>query len=205
MRLRLWSNIQIEKFISLFFLFCCVNSVNVITAGPSCGKTSTLRALSFRGMFTAPEAASLIIHQKKSEGYSLDEIRSELDFQEMVLSKQREIEEHIDGVEENVFLDRGLPDNIAYMSHKDMYVPDELVEECRGRYDNVFILERLEFEDDETRTEDEKEAEEIHNEIIRVYADLLEYDIVNVPVVPIDERVDIILEHLDKNENPYKV
>lgn len=168
-------------------------SVNVITAGPSSGKSSTLREISSRGYNTMPEAASRFIHQKISEGYDAENIRDEFDFQKELIRLNREIESNING--EIVFLDRSLADNIAYMRHQNMGVPENLIEECEDKYDNIFLLERIEFTDDETRNEDEEEAAEIHKQIRKAYRDL-GYAVIDVPVVPIDERADIILDKI---------
>lgn len=50
---------------------------NVITAGPSAGKTSTLRELSARGHYIIPEAARMHIDQQISEGRKkLEEVQN---------------------------------------------------------------------------------------------------------------------------------
>lgn len=166
-------------------------SWNVITAGPSAGKTSTLRALSAKGYWTVPESARLVIDQKVSEGYEPDEIREALPFQEMLESKDREMEESVVPDTGVVFFDRSAADNIAYRRHYGTEVPGDLIEFCTGRYSNVFLLEQLPFEDDYARNEDEEEAKEIHAELRRTY-ERLGYEVVEVPLIPVDERVEFI-------------
>lgn len=163
----------------------------VVTAGPSAGKTSTLRALAALGYRTAPEAARLVIDQKVSEGHDPDELREEIDFQTVVEEHCKFIEWSLDP-RQTVFLDRSLADNIAYRRHAGMDVPDRLVARCDGRYANVVLLDRLDFEDDYARDEDEDEAAELHAEIRQAYEDL-GHDPIEVPVMPVDERVGFIL------------
>lgn len=171
---------------------------HVITAGPSAGKTSTLREIASRGYRTAPESARIVIDQAISEGIPADDVREELDFQRAVISKDREIENNIP-TNERVFLDRGLADNIAYCRVFDKPIPDGLIDECRSRYRSVFLLEQLPFEADYSRSEDEKTARAIHNELRQTYLDL-GYDVIDVPVIPIDERVDIIVSRIINND-----
>ncbi len=168
----------------------------VITAGPSAGKTSTLRELSARGYRTLPEAARILFDQAVSEGEDPEEIREADDFHEQVERVDRRIESQLAELAgADVFLDRSLADNIAYRRHFGNPVPDDLRAEVTDRYDLIFLLEQLPFEEDYARDEDADEAKELHATIRETYLDL-GYDVVEVPVVPIDERVDLIETHL---------
>lgn len=164
------------------------DTVNVITAGPSAGKSSTIRDLSSRGYNTLPEAARILFDQAISEGKDPAEVRKEDNFHEQVESLDKKIEQNISN--ETVFLDRSLADNIAY---RRMFGNDteesinSLFLECSNKYDNIFILERIKFKDDEVRVEDEKEAEQIHKQIIKAYKDL-GYEPIIIPVKPVDKR-----------------
>ncbi len=164
------------------------NTVNVITAGPSAGKSSTIRDLSSRGYRTLPEAARILFDQAISEGKDPAEVRKEDNFHEQVESLDKKIEQNISN--ETVFLDRSLADNIAYrrMFGNDTETAiNSLFLECSNKYDNIFILERIKFKDDEVRVEDEKEAEQIHTQIIKAYNDL-GYEPIMIPVKPVDKR-----------------
>lgn len=56
------------------------DTVNVITAGPSAGKSSTIRELSARGYRTLPEAARILFDQAISEGRDSEAVREDDDF-----------------------------------------------------------------------------------------------------------------------------
>lgn len=178
---------------------------NVITAGPSAGKTSTLRELSARGYYVAPEAARLHIDQKISEGVPEEEIHSDPDFQDSIIELDRELENRLPE-NETVFMDRSLADNAAYIRYFGDTVPEQtgrarktgdmkqveaLLEEVENRYDNVFLLEQLPFEDDYARQENAEQAEELHSELRQAYLDA-GYEVIDVPLKPIDERADDI-------------
>lgn len=171
-----------------------MSTYNVITAGPSAGKSSTIRELSARGYMTLPESARLFINQKISEGEDPEEIREKYEFQKNLIEIDKKIENNNLG-NQTVFMDRSLADNIAYMRHNGEEPPEELFNICEERYDNIFLLERLDFEDDEARNEDEEEAEEIHTQIREAYLDL-GYSINEIPVVSVSDRVDMILDRI---------
>lgn len=162
---------------------------NVITAGPSAGKSSTIREISARGYRTGPEAARILFDQSISEGGDPEAVRAADDFHERVEAIDRRIESNLP--DEVTFLDRSLADNVAYRRHFDSPVPDALLATCRDRYEHVFLLERIGFEDDEVRSEDEAEARELHEEIRTAYQDL-GYEVTDVPLMPVDERADFI-------------
>lgn len=181
-----------------------MTQMNVITAGPSCGKSSIIRELSARGFFTLPESARMFINQKISEGVDSDKVREKYDFQKRLIEINETMENNIQN--HNIaFLDRSLVDIISYMRYNGNKPSKELINKCRGRYDNIFILERLNFEDDKVREENEKQAQEIHDELRNTYIDL-NYSIHEIPVIPIDKRADKILNILDlKTKSPYTV
>jgi Predicted ATPase len=165
----------------------------VITAGPSAGKSSVIRELSSRGYKTLPEAARILFDQTISEGGSPEQKRQEDDFHKQVESIDRRMERNI-SENEIVFMDRSLADNIAYRQHFGNHRCrryHELQAECNSRYDKVFVLDRLNFEDDEVRVEDEQEAQEIHETILRVYNNL-NCDVHSIEVMPVSERADRI-------------
>lgn len=170
-----------------------MNAWNVLTAGPSAGKTSTINYLSAKGYATVPEAARLYTDIQASHGVDEDDLVP-ADFQQDVIELDRQMEENAPD-DEPVFFDRSLADNIAYARYFGDTELKGLKAEVRDRYDNVFVLEQLPFEEDYARNEDTQESVEIHEELERTY-EALGYDVVSVPVMSIEERVDIILNYL---------
>jgi len=86
-------------------------------------------------------------------------------------------------------------------------VPDFMYDaQLRGRYNHVFVLDRLPFVDDGLRIESgDEEAGEIHDKIVGVYEEF-GYDVVRVPIFDgrdlsegVGKRADYILEKL-KND-----
>ena len=86
----------------------------VITGGPSTGKTTVVNLLAEKGYNTAIEHARHYIETMSIGGKTVAEIReNKLEFQQGVLKMQIEQEAKLDP-EEAVFLDRAIPDALAY-------------------------------------------------------------------------------------------
>ena len=171
---------------------------NVITGGPCTGKTTVVELLSGMGYKTTIEHARHYIDSLKEKGESVEEIRAnKRKFQRGILDMQIEEETKLDP-NEVVFLDRALPDAMAYYKFLGLEYDDDLVElSARYGYRTVFILARLPLINDYARLEDEEEQIRIHNLIIEVYG-TLPYPVVHVPVLPPQERVEFILNNVTR-------
>jgi hypothetical protein len=96
-----------------------------------------------------------------------------------------------------VFLDRALPDSLSFyrIAGRD---PNDILAEClRSRYASVSILGQLPFELDGTRVEDDAFKALLDEWLTRDYS-ALGYDIVRVPVLPPQERIEFLLATLSK-------
>lgn len=168
----------------------------VITGGPSTGKTTVINLLSKRGYTTTIEHARHYIDTKKEEGSTVEEVRSnKRKFQLGVLDMQIEQEAELTP-DETVFLDRAIPDAMAYYRFLNLEYDKILLGAMKAvSYKKIFILDRLPFVNDYARTEDEQAQKLIHQLIIEVYQSL-EFPVVFVPVISPDERVEFILKNL---------
>ena len=173
-----------------------ITNWRVITGGPCTGKTTVIELLAKRGYKTTIEHARHYIDTQKIHGRTVEEIReNKKEFQLGVLNMQIEEEGKLD-VNEQVFLDRALPDAMAYYQFLGLEYDERLVEQCNKYcYKKVFILDRLPLVNDYARREDEAEQIRIHKLIISVYK-TYPCPIVHVPVLPPEERVDFILKKL---------
>src|SRR5215218_10505139 len=86
----------------------------VITGGPSSGKTTTVNILRDRGFATTIEHARHYIDTQRVTGRTVEDIRANQQlFQRGIIDMQVEQERSLDQ-EALVFLDRALPDGLAY-------------------------------------------------------------------------------------------
>lgn len=168
----------------------------VVTGGPSTGKTTVINLLHNRGYQTAIEHARHYIDTQKSKGKSVEEIRqNKRKFQLGVLDMQIEQENSL-SPEDIVFLDRAIPDALAYYQFLELDFDKELIEAMNNvSYKKIFILDRLPLVNDYARTEDKTAQEKIHAFITKVY-ESLPFPVIHVPVLSPKERVGFILKNL---------
>ncbi len=168
----------------------------VLTGGPSSGKTTTIELLRARGFKVVPEHAREYIDEQIEAGRTLEDIRSHNEeFQRQIIKRQIAHEESLNP-HEQVFLDRAIPDSLAYFRFLGLEPDRFLLDAIRSSaYKRVFILDLLPLEKDEARTEDVEDQIRIHKELIRVYEEL-NCHVEIVPVLPAEERVEYILARL---------
>lgn len=169
---------------------------HVITGGPSTGKTTVINLLTQRGYKTTIEHARHYIDTMRVGGRTADEIReNERKFQSGILEMQIKQEAELIR-DDTVFLDRAIPDAMAYYQFLQLDYDRELLEAMEQvSYKSIFILDRLPFVKDYARTEDEEAQKIIHNLIIDVYKSL-GFPVIFVPVLKPDERADFILNNI---------
>jgi predicted ATPase len=168
----------------------------VITGGPGSGKTTTIQLLRNRGYTTTIEHARHYIDTQRISGKTVAEIRkNQQEFQAGVLDMQIMQEAWL-LPDDLVFLDRALPDALAYYKYLDIPIDKKLENALKQvSYKKVFILDVLPLVNDYARLEDPEAQKEIDKMITEVYQ-LLPFPVVHVPVLPADERVDFILKNI---------
>lgn len=167
----------------------------VITGAPCSGKTAVIDELARRGHPVVPETARAYIDRELARGRRLDEIKADAAaFEGHIFRTKLELERRLPA-DEPLFLDRGLPDSIAYFTLEGLDPRAPLRHSRRITYQRVFLFERLEFLKDPVRSEDPQTAARIEWLIEEVYS-RLGYRIVRVPVLPIAARADYVLEHV---------
>lgn len=168
---------------------------NVITGAPCSGKTSVITELSRRGFRVVPEAARAHIDEELKKGRTLAEIKSDPYRFEGHIFRVKLITEANLPADETFFLDRALPDSIAYFTLEGIDPSEPRRQSQRIRYQCVFLFDRLDFVKDPVRSEDAQTAVKIERLIEAAYGDL-GYAIVRVPVLPVSVRTDFILARI---------
>lgn len=167
----------------------------VLTGGPCAGKTTTINELAKRGHPVLAEPARLIIDEKFAAGHTIEEIVQDPDWLPSVVRRAVAQEAELPR-DELFFLDRAAPDSMAYYRHFGRSVDADLEKGMTpGKYRKIFLLDLIDFRNDDARHEDPEEAEIIHGLIRESYASL-GYEVIPVPVLEIEQRVDYILERL---------
>ncbi len=168
----------------------------VITGGPSSGKTTTVNLLKARGFETTIEHARHFLDTQRVTGRSVVEIRSnQAEFQRGILEMQIEQEASLDP-HALVFLDRALPDALAYYRFLGLTPDPRLLDAlASASYRKVFLLDLLPLVSDYARTENRAAQHKIHGLLREAYEELGNV-VETVPVLPAEDRVDYILKSL---------
>jgi predicted ATPase len=173
------------------------NNWYVITGGPCSGKTTTLKIIGEMGYRVEYERSRVLIDEEIKKGKTLGEIRKdEYIFQKKVLQMKINLENKLSN-NELVFIERGIPDSVAYYEKlcgvKDDVFLKKSLEKCL--YKKVFLFELLDYKEDYARVEDEKEAKDLEDALEKSYTEL-GMEVVRVPKMSISKRVKFILEKL---------
>lgn len=98
-----------------------------------------------------------------------------------------------------VFLDRGMPDVLAYMDYFGSEYPENFTKTCQNNiYDMVFILAPWKeiFKSDSVRYETFDQSLLIHDHLLKVYENF-NYHLINIPFDTVQKRTDYIMESLN--------
>jgi predicted ATPase len=168
---------------------------NVITGAPSSGKTAVIDELFRRGYRVVPEVARALIDRELAGGQTLQEIKSDIHrFERTILEDKVRIEADLP-VEETIFLDRAIPDSIAYYQIEGLDPAEAEAGTGRRGYRRVFLFERLRFRADPVRSENDRKAQLIEELLTDAYQRLA-YPVIRVPVLPVRQRADWILKRI---------
>lgn len=173
----------------------------VLAGGPSSGKTTLINALVEKGFICYPEISRAIIKEAQEQGIDQLFLEQPLLFSEMLL--QGRIKQHQEAHEEEtnvVFLDRGIPDVLAYMHYIGDSYPKTFSDACDNhRYHKVFLLPPWKeiYVSDAERYESYEQAVLIHEHLEETYKNF-GYDLVTIPKDTVENRVAFLLERILK-------
>ena len=168
---------------------------HVITGAPCSGKTAVIRELGQLGHLVVHEVARAYIDDRLQHGETIAQIKADiLSFERHILYQKIAIEQSLPK-EETVFLDRAVPDSIGYYILEGLD-PDDPIQKSRlWRYKKIFFLDRIPFEKDPVRSEDDKIASRLDSLLKESYR-MLGYEIIFVPLMSLSDRVDFILKNV---------
>jgi predicted ATPase len=136
-----------------------------------------------------------MIEREVAKGRTLEEIFANgVTLAPAVADVQRSVERGLRAADV-AFLDRGLPDCLFFYRNFGLD-PNDLLAECfHHRYASVFLLDRLDFQLDGARVQDDAYTVHLDKWLYRDYS-ALGYRVIRVPVLPPHERLEFILEKL---------
>lgn len=170
----------------------------LLIGGPSSGKTTLINHLEAEGYICYPEISREITLNARNEGVDHLFLENPMLFSERLLEGR--IKQYENAIKEvkTVFIDRGIPDVLAYMDFIGDTYPEEFTAACENyKYDKVFLLPPWEeiYESDTERYESYEEATKIHDYLVATYKKF-GYDLHEVPKTFVAARFQFIIDHL---------
>ena len=209
----LWTT-SVQKNVNVIQHYDTVMSLYVITGGPSCGKSTVINGLQKKGYAVNNELARILIEDKQKQGINTYNLNNDptllLAFELELYERQLSVDEAALASGRTYFGDRASPDIPAYCKHHLGKIPHEIDLFRLPRYDGIFILDMLPFENDGVRLEKSlEEGLKIHESILKTYH-MLGYQPINVPVASskktaLTERVDFVLRIIQEHKHERSV
>ncbi len=171
----------------------------VIIGGPGTGKTTLIAELARRGYTCYPEISREVTLEARRQGIEQLFLENPLLFSELLLEGRRK--QYRSALEETcsvVFIDRGIPDVLAYMHYIGDSYPSGFDDACREhRYSRIFLLPPWEeiYVSDDARYENFEQSKLIHHHLCETYSGY-GYELVEVPRGTAQHRAEFILQSL---------
>jgi len=171
----------------------------VIIGGPGTGKTTIIDGLTAKGYCCYPEISREVTMEAKKQGIEQLFLEKPLLFSELLLEgRKKQFHNAKEEPHNIVFLDRGIPDVLAYMHYIGDSYPAFFDQACRDHiYTKIFILppwEEIYVSDDE-RYENYEQAKLIYGHLTETY-EKYGYNLIEVPKGTVEERILFILNQL---------
>jgi predicted ATPase len=171
----------------------------VIIGGPGTGKTTIIEGLLAKGYCCYPEISREVTLEAKKQGIEQLFLENPLLFSELLLEgRKKQFHNAHKEPHDIVFLDRGIPDVLAYMHYIGDSYPAFFDQACRDHiYTKIFLLPPWEdiYISDNERYENFEQAKLIYNHLTETYQKY-GYDLIEVPKGTVEERISFILNQL---------
>lgn len=173
----------------------------VIIGGPGTGKSTIIDGLIDKGFCCYPEISRQVTLEAKKQGIEQLFLENPLLFSELLLEgRKKQFKSALEETQDVVFIDRGIPDVLAYMHYIGDSYPSHFDLACRENlYTKIFILPPWEeiYESDEARYENFEQAQLIHDHLTETYLKY-GYEPIEVPKDTLDKRILFILDEISR-------
>ena len=173
----------------------------VIIGGPGTGKTTIIDGLVAKGHCFYPEISREVTLEAKKQGIEQLFLEKPLLFSELLLEgRKKQFQNATKEPHEIVFIDRGIPDVLAYMHYIGDSYPATFDAACREHtYSKIFILPPWEeiYISDAERYENFEQAKLIYNHLTETYQNY-GYKLIEVPKDTMNNRILFILDEISR-------
>ncbi|KOS06140.1 ATPase [Flavobacterium akiainvivens] len=171
----------------------------VLIGGPGSGKTTLIEKLTEKGHTCYPEISREVTLEARHQGIEQLFLEKPLLFSELLLEgRKKQYHNAVAQEGDIVFIDRGIPDVLAYMHYIGDAYPAFFDEACHNhKYTKIFFLPPWEeiYTADEARYENYEQAKLISGHLQETYRKY-GYELIEVPKDSPDNRILFILGHL---------
>jgi predicted ATPase len=171
----------------------------VIIGGPGTGKTTIIEGLIAKGFCCYPEISREVTLEAKKQGIEQLFLEKPLLFSELLLEgRKKQFENALNEPHPVVFIDRGIPDVLAYMHYIGDSYPASFDAVCKEHiYSKIFVLPPWKeiYVSDEARYENYEQAKLISNHLKETYENY-GYELIEVPKDSPDNRILFILDKI---------
>lgn len=169
-------------------------------AAAGSGKTSLILALAEAGLAVSQESGRAIIREQQAQGGTALPWLDPRLFARCMQDRELQAYRAARATGDKVFFDRGLPDVIGYLRLSGLTVPAALMRAARClRYQpQVFVLPHWPaiYHTDAERRQTAEQAQRTCDAMRQVYQEL-GYQLVEIPLLPLQQRRDFILHHCE--------
>lgn len=171
----------------------------VIIGGPGTGKSSIIEKLKTKGYCCYPEISREVTLEAQKRGIEQLFLEDPLLFSQMLLDGR--VKQFNDAKNEShqwVFIDRGIPDVVAYMDYIGDDFPEHFDHACRENiYSKIFMLPPWEeiYQSDSERYENFEQSKTIYEHLKKTYTGY-GYNLIEVPKDSVDNRILFILDKI---------
>jgi predicted ATPase len=171
----------------------------VIIGGPGTGKSSIINGLVAKGYCCYPEISREVTLEAQKRGIEQLFLEDPLLFSQMLLDGRiKQFNNAQNEPHQWVFIDRGIPDVVAYLDYIGDDYPNHFVDACNENvYTKIFILPPWEeiYQSDSERYENFDQAKTIYKHLTQTYINY-GYDLIEVPKDSVDNRILFILDKI---------
>ncbi|WP_035667743.1 AAA family ATPase [Flavobacterium sp. 83] len=173
----------------------------VIIGGPGTGKSTIIDGLVANGYCCYPEISRQVTAEAQKQGVEQLFLTNPLLFSELLLEgRKKQFQNALEESHKIVFIDRGIPDVVAYMDYIGDSYPSFFDTACKEyKYTKIFILPPWEeiYTSDTERYENFEQAKNIDKHLAATYQNY-GYELIEVPKDSVANRILFILDKISK-------
>ena len=171
-----------------------------ITGPPCAGKTTVLQALENLGFPVIHEKGRFLIESALEAGFSTKEIFENQQLLQETILKAKIIAHLENPPQKLTILEDGIPESLAYFRTENLDTSGITHIFDLFRYQSVFYLEALPLMNDPARPHNQEKIDHLGEMKKQVHVEL-GYELIEIPVLPVLERIGLIRGFLELNRD----